>query len=116
LRFSFHRGGLSLDFAGTVGGRTSEQPEERLPDPEAFSAWLAEAGLVEGASPTAAELGRARALREAIARAAAAVTAGDSPSRADLSVINTAALGLRRGPHRRRGQLAGRAGNGQHSR
>jgi len=97
LTFSFHRGALSLDLAGTVGARASDHPEERMPDPEALSTWLAEAGLLEGASATEADLARARALREAIAGAASAVLDGAPPRRGDLSVLNAAALGLRRG-------------------
>ncbi len=97
MRFSFHRGALSLDLAGTVGGRASPAPEERLPDPAALSAWLAEAGLLEASSPTASDLERALDLREAIFRAASAVVDGGTPRRPDLSVVNAAALGLRRG-------------------
>jgi predicted RNA-binding Zn ribbon-like protein len=97
VRFSFHRGGLALDLAGTVGGRASQEPEERLPDPDALATWLAEAGLLDGAHPTPADLARARTLREAIARAAAAVLDGSAPRAADLRAVNLAALELRRG-------------------
>ncbi len=97
MRFSFHRGALSLDLAGTVGARASPEPEERLPDRTALAEWLAEAGLLEGASPTAAELSRAHELREAIFATAAAVLDGAGPRRGDLAVLNEAALGLRRG-------------------
>jgi predicted RNA-binding Zn ribbon-like protein len=97
VRFSFHRGSLALDLAGTVGGRASDAPEERLPDPAALSTWLAEAGLLQGAAVGAADLSRAVALREAVFRAAAAILDGALPRRADLSAINQAARGLRRG-------------------
>lgn len=97
MRFSFHRGGLALDFAGTVGSRASAGPEERLPDPGALGAWLSEAGLLDDARPSPADLARARAVREAIARAAAAVVDGDRPRPADLRVINDAARDLRHG-------------------
>ncbi len=97
MRFSFHRGAVSLDLAGTVGGRASPRPEERMPDRTALAEWLAEAGLLEGASPTAADLARAHELREAIFHAASAVLDGAAPRRGDLSVLNDAAQGLRRG-------------------
>jgi predicted RNA-binding Zn ribbon-like protein len=95
--FSFHRGALSLDFVGTVGGRASDEPEERLSDPAALTAWLSQAGLAEGAAPNAAALARARALREAIHRAASAVLDGRAIDRADLRQVNAAALDLRLG-------------------
>jgi predicted RNA-binding Zn ribbon-like protein len=97
MRFSFHRGSLALDLVGTVGRRASGDPEERLPDAAAFGAWLAEAGLVDGAAPTDDELAQARALREALHRAAAAVLDGTPVRRADLAALNRAAQAVREG-------------------
>jgi predicted RNA-binding Zn ribbon-like protein len=97
VRFSFHRGSLALDLVGTVGRRASDAPEERLPEPSALGTWLAEAGLAADTTPAAEDLALARALREAIHRAAAAVLDGGAVRRVDLAVLNRAALGLREG-------------------
>jgi predicted RNA-binding Zn ribbon-like protein len=94
---SFHRGSLALDFAGTLGARASDAPEERLPDAAALSGWLAEAGLAEGARPTDAELAQARALRDAIFELGAAQVHGRPLPRRALETLNAAAEGLARG-------------------
>ena len=89
--FGFHRGTAALDFAGTVGRRAST-PVERLPDPAALGRWLHEAGLLTApVRVTAAEFASALALREAIARAAAALAAGAVPAAGDVRSINAAA-------------------------
>jgi predicted RNA-binding Zn ribbon-like protein len=100
MTFSFHRGALSLDFAGTLGSRASEHPEERLPDAAALGTWLAEAGLLEAARPTLAELAQARSLREAIHRIGAGVLANGPPDPRALAVLNRAAEGLKLGAPR----------------
>jgi len=100
VTFSFHRGALSLDLAGTVGARASEAPEERLPAPADLGRWLAEAGLADRPAPTARDLARAVALREAIFGAASATLDGRPVRAADRATINRAALGLRRGAPR----------------
>ncbi len=97
MRFSFHRGSLALDLVGTVGRRASGAPEERLPDAAALGAWLAEAGLLEGAAPTERDLAEARVLREALHSAGTAVLDGAPVRRADLAVVNRAAAALRAG-------------------
>lgn len=89
--FGFHRGSLALDFAGTVGRRTS-QPQDRLPDPGALGRWLRDAGLIEVVQhPRLSDLHAARALREAIARTAAAVAAQGAPDAHDIATIDDAA-------------------------
>jgi predicted RNA-binding Zn ribbon-like protein len=95
--FSFHRGSLALDFAGTVGARASVQPEERLPDVAALGQWLREAGLLapeQRARPSADECARAVDMREAIARIGNALFAGSSPHAKDIATINDAAVRL----------------------
>lgn len=90
-RFGFHRGSPALDFAGTVGHRAGT-PEERLTGAAALDAWLREAHLVgRGVHATPSELADALALREAIARAAIALTEDRAPARADVATINEAA-------------------------
>jgi predicted RNA-binding Zn ribbon-like protein len=98
-RFSFHRGSLALDFAGTVGSRASAAPEERLPDAAALEGWLREAGL--GSSyVTDADLAAARALREAIFELGQALVRGRPLGRRALATLNAAAGGRRRGAPR----------------
>lgn len=90
-RFTFHRGSLALDLAGTVGHRASER-EERLPDRTALAVWLREAGLLPAGTPVGDEhVAAARELREAIARAAGALADDALPPAADLETINAAA-------------------------
>jgi predicted RNA-binding Zn ribbon-like protein len=100
MTFSFHRGSLALDFAGTVGSRTSAEPEERLPDAEALARWLREAGLVEDASPTPRDLAGARKLRDAVYDLGAAIVAGRPLDGRALAVLNAAAAGVSRGAPR----------------
>jgi predicted RNA-binding Zn ribbon-like protein len=100
MTFSFHRGSLALDFAGTVGSRTSAEPEERLPDAGALAAWLREARLVEGVAPTARELALARKLREAVYDLGAAIVAERPLDARALAILNTAVAGVSRGAPR----------------
>lgn len=89
--FGFHRGSLALDLAGTVGRRTS-QPQDRLPDPSALGRWLHDAGLIDVVEhPRLSDLHAARALREAIARVAAAVATRATPEPHDVAAIDDAA-------------------------
>ncbi len=99
MTHSFHRGSRALDLVGTVGGRASPAPEERLPTPEALGRWLEEAGLVAEAEahPSADDLDAARALREALWQAGNDTLDGRPIRRAALGVINAAAAGLRLG-------------------
>jgi predicted RNA-binding Zn ribbon-like protein len=97
VTFSFHRGSLALDFAGTVGSRTSAEPEERLPDAEALSTWLREAGVIDNTAPTARELADALELREAVYKLGAAVVATRPLDPDALATLNAAAAGVSRG-------------------
>jgi predicted RNA-binding Zn ribbon-like protein len=108
VRFSFHRGSLALDLVGTVGRRASDDPEERLPDAAALGTWLAEAGLAAETAPGDEDLAAARALREALHRAAAAVVDGAPVRRADLAAVNRAAAALRDGAPQLTASLASR--------
>jgi predicted RNA-binding Zn ribbon-like protein len=80
-----------LSFAGTVGDRGST-PVERLDSPATLEAWIAAAGIgaVRG-KVTARSLARALALREAIARVAAAIVAHKRPAADDITRINAMA-------------------------
>jgi predicted RNA-binding Zn ribbon-like protein len=109
-RFTFHRGSLALNFAGTIGRRASH-PEERLPDRAALAAWLREARLIPAGTPvTDANVTAARELREAVARVGAAVVDSAPPLPGDVDRINAAAGGLpplRLDPQTARGVRAG---------
>jgi len=97
MTFSFHRGSLSLDFAGTVGSRASAAPEERLPDADALRRWLEEAGLAPEARPDQADLLAARRLREAVFRIFSDAIEGRRADPGSLAIVNRAADGLRLG-------------------
>ena len=87
-RFPFHHGRLALSFVGTVGDRGS-LATERVGAPSALAAWLLAAGVVaEYTTPSPAQLRRALALREAIARAVRALVAGGAPRELDVELIN----------------------------
>jgi len=87
-QFPFHHGRVALSFVGTVGDRGSVATE-RIGTPGALRAWLLAAGLIaEAATPAPAQLRRALALREAIARAVRALVAGGAPGELDVDLIN----------------------------
>ena len=87
-QFPFHHGRVALSFVGTVGDRGSLSTE-RVGTPRALAAWLLAAGLVtEPVTPSPAQLRRALALREAIARAVRALVAGGVPRELDIELIN----------------------------
>lgn len=108
MTFSFHRGSLALDLAGTVGARASDHPEERLPGREELGRWLVEAGLLERAAPTEDELADAHALRDAIHAAGTDAIEGRPVRRSALGTLNRAALGLRLGAPQLTATLAAR--------
>ncbi len=90
-QFPFHHGRVALSFVGTVGDRGSISTE-RIDTPRALAAWLFAAGLLaEPVTPSPAQLRRALALREAIARTVRALVAGDETRDADVELINSAA-------------------------
>jgi predicted RNA-binding Zn ribbon-like protein len=105
--FSFHRGSIALDFVGTVGRRTSENPEERLATAADFGDWLVQSKILEAARPSVTELEEARVLREAIYDAASELMSGRPPDPRSLKAINLGAEGLRLGSPRldRRGHM-----------
>lgn len=86
--FNFLSGRLCLAFCATVGERWRGN-YERLRTPEDLARWFIEAGMLEDrVTTTPAGLCRARALREAIYRAAKAIIAGRASRRADEAIIN----------------------------
>lgn len=97
MSFSFHRGSLALDFVGTVGRRTSAEPEERLPDPAALAAWLLAAGLPVPARVGEADLKEARALREALFALGLGTLRREPLDPAALRLLNGAARGRAHG-------------------
>lgn len=90
--FRFQDARLCFSFAGTLGDRGLSQPYERLTTPDDLARWCAESGCVDAPPPcTEADLDRAKALREAIQRAGAALAAGSSIGTSDIAIINRAA-------------------------
>ncbi len=105
LRFIFRSGRLCLAFCATVGERW-RRSFERLLTPAHLTRWYAEAAVASDAVPvTPADLETARAVREAIYRAATAVISGQPPSRADEEIINRAAAAPTPVPHMDRGAV-----------
>lgn len=91
--FPFIGGRPCLNFAATLGKRHTT-PVERLPDTAALARWITEAGLHDGTDAprvTAAELARARVLREAVYRLLRAAMDGRTPDPADVVRVNEAA-------------------------
>lgn len=90
-QFPFHHGRVALSFVGTVGDRGS-LATERVGTPRALAAWLVAAGLVaKRIVPSPAQVRRALALREAIARTVRALVDGGEPRELDVELINTVA-------------------------
>lgn len=77
---------LATSFTGTLSERRGE-PVERIPTPQRLVDWLAVNGLAVD-SCTAAQLGLARELREAIHAAATAAAVQDDLPAAAVGVIN----------------------------
>ncbi|MGV9674266.1 CGNR zinc finger domain-containing protein [Nocardia sp. NPDC003482] len=91
--FTFVSGNLALDFAGTVGRRTTTY-EDSLGGPADLARWLVEARLVDTAPDCdAPDLARAVELREAVYRSATAVRLDRPLDRADRALINRFAAG-----------------------
>jgi predicted RNA-binding Zn ribbon-like protein len=108
VTFSFHRGSVALDFAGTVRSRASPAPEECLPDKEALRRWLEESGLAAEVRPGEADLLVARRLREAIFQLFSDAIDGRRFDADALALVNRAAEGLRLGAPRLDGRLRAR--------
>jgi predicted RNA-binding Zn ribbon-like protein len=91
MPFTFVSGNLALDFAGTVANRRTAA-EDLLRTPRLLGDWSVAAGLVDSPPEvSAAEFGRALALREAVYRLALASATGGRRSRRDIDVVNAAA-------------------------
>jgi predicted RNA-binding Zn ribbon-like protein len=86
LDFEFG-GRLCLDLTWTLRFR-AVHPTEMLVAPRDLVAWLRRAGLPSSAAPAERDLARARALREAVYRAACAVTEGRRIDAHDREVLN----------------------------
>ncbi|WP_343611720.1 CGNR zinc finger domain-containing protein [Novosphingobium sp.] len=92
--FEFSAGSPSLCLVDTVGNRGGADIE-RLATPQDFTRWLREASLLdpEGREALETDLVDARALRDALYRAALAIMNGKMPAPADIDGINALALG-----------------------
>ncbi|MCZ4118799.1 CGNR zinc finger domain-containing protein [Streptomyces sp. H39-S7] len=109
----FDTGRVSLDLLATVSGRLSEEPVDRLDSPRRLTQWLYGTGLVPSGTAVAVDaawLGRFLVLRDVLRRVVAtqlaagprdgtspaALSADDplstTPSAADVSRLNAAAL------------------------
>jgi predicted RNA-binding Zn ribbon-like protein len=89
LEFQFG-GRLSLDLTWTVRFR-AVAPTELLAEPSALRRWFEAVRLPSPGRPTIGDLDTARALREAIHRAATAVVEGGRIDAADRSLLNHSA-------------------------
>jgi predicted RNA-binding Zn ribbon-like protein len=92
-RLRYDAGSLSMNLVATLGRRRSDQPVERLWDPDRLTEWLDAVGLrAEGQRwpVTAQHLALLRELREAIYRVALNMVAQPTqqPSRRDIDLIN----------------------------
>ena len=96
-------GWLCLDYANTVDWHASDQPTEHLTSYADLVAWSRSVGLIDESSAqrwldeadrrpdeAAKTLDRALGLREALYRVVAALTMGEPPATADLSIVNRA--------------------------
>ncbi|MDH6179869.1 putative RNA-binding Zn ribbon-like protein [Microbacteriaceae bacterium SG_E_30_P1] len=86
-RWWFDSGALPLDFAYT-GPMPDQSNREYLATPEDLAEWLEPRFDEVDGSVSEGDLRDARALREAIARAAVAASGGAGPDAADVDVIN----------------------------
>lgn len=92
--FKFRGGSLALDLPATLAGRRRAVPRELLADPADLARWFVAAGLAtEPPRVTAARLGAARELREAIYRLAVARAAGAPLPEGDRALVNHWAAG-----------------------
>ena len=85
----------ALNFVPTIAERGTTNLE-RLRTGDDLREWAREAGLVDDLVVTPADLGRARALREAVFGVVSALIEGRPPAPADVAALNAAAA--RRGP------------------
>lgn len=88
-----------LDFLATLAERGTTD-EEKLASPDDLAAWVAESGIAsDRVEVSAAQLGAARALREAMYRMLGALIDGASPRPRDRRLVNAAARHPRPAPH-----------------
>jgi predicted RNA-binding Zn ribbon-like protein len=93
---------LCLDFTATLSGRRGASPVEHLSAPRDLSGWLQLTGLQADPSvASSAQLGRARALREAVRSLAEATIAGHALDQEALALVNRMARGPRLVPQLR---------------
>jgi predicted RNA-binding Zn ribbon-like protein len=98
VAFHFIAGSISLDFANT-GGVFEEAPVDDFQVPADLTRWFAESALaLADLSVQANEFTAAREVRNAIWRAAVRLSQRDRPDRADLAIINSAAIAPSRAP------------------
>lgn len=91
LRFIFVSGRPCLAFCATVGERW-RRGFERLRTPGDLARWYAQASVASAPVPvTGADLGHARALREAVYRIATALIGQRAPAASDEEIISLAA-------------------------
>ena len=89
--FVFVGGRPCLDLVATLGRRHAGGVE-RIPDPDALSRWFVAAGVLAAAPRvTAADLGRARQLREAIATLVRGTIAGQPADGDAVRAVNAGA-------------------------
>ena len=90
--FRFQNARLCFGFAGTLGDRGRSEPYERLQSPADLARWCVESGCV-ATKPycSAADLARAKQLREAIQRAGEALAARKTMGASELTIINRVA-------------------------
>jgi predicted RNA-binding Zn ribbon-like protein len=87
LAFHFETGRLCLNFTATLAERQGAS-FDRWRSPTDLARWCAEAGLLALAKASAADLGKARDLREAIYHVIELRHAGRPPKPADIALIN----------------------------
>lgn len=91
MNFEFIADRPALDFLPTMAGRGSVD-EEKLPTPGDLATWIVESGILDAAPPIdAADLERARALREVLFRLVGAMIEGRPADRGDREMANAAA-------------------------
>lgn len=87
LAFHFETGRLCLNFTATLAERHGAS-YDRWQQPADLARWCAEAGLLAPARVGAADLGKARDLREALYRVIEARKANRKPKPADIALVN----------------------------
>ena len=93
MEHAFPCGTLALDFVGTLRARRNALPKEMLGTPPNLDAWFRESGLADEVTPaTAADLGKAVDLREAIYTLVAARLHDEPVDQAAVALLNAVAV------------------------